>query len=60
METDTMQETSNNLQEVSTNLTRAEFKGFFKGMSIKWIIKAFDEPYKYTRENKRAKFWERA
>ena len=58
--TDTMQEAANNLQEVSTNLTTAEFKGFCKGMSIKWIIKAVDEKDKYPRAHLRVKFWDNA
>jgi len=55
-----MQETTNNLQEVSANLTVAEFKGFCKGMSVKWIIKAIDEPAEYPGAQKRVHFWEGA
>jgi len=55
-----MRETVNDLQEVSTNLTQAEFKGYCKGMSVKWVIRAADDAAKYPNAHKRVKFWDNA
>lgn len=55
-----MDETSNNLQRISINLTKAEFEGFCKGMSLQWLFRAIDGTSRNTRVSKKLKFWDDA
>jgi len=55
-----MDETSHNMHRISMNLTKVEFDGFCKGMSLQWLFRAADDTSRNTRAGKKLKFWDRA
>ena len=55
-----MQETSSNLEMISSNLTTSEFDGFCKGMVISRIARGLDRTYKATNASKQVDFWDKA
>jgi hypothetical protein len=55
-----MQETSSNLEMISSNLTSSEFKGFCKGMIISRIARGLERKNKTHNASKQVDFWDKA
>ena len=55
-----MDETTANMQRISMNLTKVEFSGFCKGMSLQWMFRALDGTTKNNRATKKFNFWDAA
>lgn len=53
-----MKECSNNIQRIAINLTKEEFKGYCKAMSLHWLFKSIDNPKANINTGKRVKFWD--
>lgn len=55
-----MVESKSNLLSISENLTKTEFKGFCKGMSIHWYLKSTAKSSIDNQLYKRVRFWDSA
>lgn len=53
-----MKECPNNLNKLAMNLTKDEFLGYCKGMSLHWFFKLVDDRKRNPTAHKRVRFWD--